>query len=417
MVSDPIRILHFADVHIGMENYGRIDPKTGINGRILDFLRRLDETIGYAEDHDADLALFAGDAFKTQSPNPTYTREFARRIIRLARLCPVVLLAGNHDLPAMVQKASTVDVFHTLEVPNVIVGRRDELHTIDTKRGEIQVATVPYPMRQRLLAREQTQGKSIHEIDGILQHEVEAVVHNLAQQAAARPEIPSILVGHFTVAEAKYGSERSVMVGRDVAVLKSALANPTWDYVALGHIHRHQNLTQGETGTPPIVYSGSLERIDFGEERERKGFCWVEAARGAAYAEWRFVPVAARRFATVRVDVRACDDATAEVVAAIEAQEVADAIVRVLIQTTVEREAELRERDIERALADAYFIAAIQKDVERTARSRLGTESPETLSPIDLLERYLIAKETPSERRTVLLQHAETIMNRGSDPT
>jgi exonuclease SbcD len=385
-VSDPIRILHFADVHIGMENYGQIDPKTGINGRILDFLRRLDETIEYAQDHDADLALFAGDAFKTRSPNPTYTREFARRIKRLARLCPVVLLAGNHDLPAMVQKASTVEVFHTLEVPNVIVGRRDELHTIETKRGEIQIATVPYPIRQRLLAREQTQGKSIHEIDEILQGEVEAVVHNLAQQ-------------------------------RDVAVLKSALANPTWDYVALGHIHRHQNLTQGETGTPPIVYSGSLERIDFGEERERKGFCWVEAARGTAYAKWRFVPVAARQFVTVRVDVRACDDPTAEVVSAIEAQEVADAVVRVLIQTTVEREAELRERDIERALADAYFIAGIQKEVERTARSRLGTESPETLSPIELLERYLIAKETPSERRAVLLQHAETIMSLASDPT
>jgi len=416
-VSDPIRILHFADVHIGMENYGRIDPKTGINGRILDFLRRMDETIEYAQDHDADLALFAGDAFKTRSPNPTYTREFARRIKRLARLCPVVLLAGNHDLPAMVQKASTVEVFHTLEVPNVIVGRRDELHTIETKRGEIQVATVPYPIRQRLLAREQTQGKSIHEIDEILQDEVEAVVRNLAQQAAARPEIPSIFVGHLTVAEAEYGSERSVMVGRDVAVLKSALANPVWDYVALGHIHRHQNLTQGETGTPPIVYSGSLERIDFGEERERKGFCWVEAARGTAYAKWRFVPVAARQFVTVRVDVRACDDPTAEVVAAVEAQEVADAVVRVLIQTTVEREAELRERDIERALADAYFIAGIQKEVERTARSRLGTDSPETLSPIELLERYLIAKKTPSERRAVLLQNAEAIMNPGSDPT
>ena len=411
-MSQPIRILHFADVHIGMENYGRIDPSTGMNGRILDFLRRLDEVIQYAEDHDADLALFAGDAFKTRSPNPTYVREFARRIKRLAQQCPVVLLAGNHDLPAMAQKASSLDVFHTLEVPNVIVGRRDALRAIETKRGMVQVATVPYPIRQRLLTREQTQGKSIHEVDEILQEQVEAVVRNLAKQAAACSEIPAILLGHLTVSEAEYSSERSVMLGRDVAVLKSSLANPVWDYVALGHIHRHQNLTQGETGIPPVVYSGSLERIDFGEEQDPKGFCWIEVT--PEWLEWKFIPVAARPFVTVRVDALESDDPTADVIATIEEHEIADAVVRVLIQTTVEGEAELRDRDIERALDGAYYVAAIHKEVDRKARCRLGTESPETLSAIELLERYLIAKETPKERRAVLLQHADPIMGPGA---
>ena len=414
-MADPIRILHFADVHIGMENYGRIDPGTGINGRILDFLRRLDEIIDFAQDHGADLALFAGDAFKTRSPSPTYVREFARRIKRLARLCPVVLVPGNHDLPAMTEKASTVEVFHTLEVPNVIVGRRDELHTIETKRGEIQIATVPYPIRQRLLTREQTQGKSIHEVDELLQAEVETVIHGLAQQAAARPEIPSILLGHLTVAEAEYSSERSVMLGRDVAVLKSSLADPTWDYVALGHIHRHQNLTEGETDVPPVVYCGSLERIDFGEEEDPKGFCWIDVT--PEWMEWKFVPVAARSFVTVRVDVRTSEDPTKDVIAAIEEQEVADAVVRVLIQTTVEGEAELRDREIERALDGAYYVAAIHKEIDRAARCRLGTESPETLSAIELLERYLIAKETPSERQSILLQHAEALMGPGGEIT
>jgi len=414
-MTAPIRILHFADTHIGMENYGRIDPKTGINGRVLDFLRRMDEMIDYAEEHDADLALFAGDAFKSRNPNPTYVREFAGRIRRLAQICPVVLVPGNHDLPAMTQKASTVEVFHTLEVPNVIVGRRDELHTIQTKRGELQVATVPYPIRQRLLTREATAGKSIHEVDEILQAEVEGVINDLAQQAAAHPELPSILVGHLTVTEAEYSSERNVMLGRDVAVLKSSLANPVWDYVALGHIHRHQNLTEGETHVPPVVYSGSLERIDFGEEEDPKGFCWIEVARGTI--KWEFVPVAARPFVTIRIDVRTSDDPTGDVLAAIEAQELTAAVVRLLIQTTVEGEAALREREIEKALTDAYFVAAIHKDVERIARSRLGTESPETLAPIELLKRYLIAKDTPSERQSILLQHAEALMGPGGKAT
>jgi len=404
-MNNPIRVLHFADLHIGMENYGRIDPQTGINGRVLDFLRRLDELIQYAQEREADLAIFAGDAFKTRNPNPTYQREFARRIKRLAAVCPVVLLVGNHDLPAMVQKASSVEIFRTLEVSNVIVGRSDQLHTIETKRGPLQVATIPYPMRQRLLDKEETRGKSIQEIDEALQESLSNVVRNLADQV--RAEIPALLAGHFSVAEAKFGSERSVMIGRDVAVFKSALADPAWDYVALGHIHRHQNLTEGEEGAPPIVYSGSLERIDFGEEREPKGFCWVEVARGAT--RWEFVPVAARPFVTVRVDVRKSEDPTAAVIAAIQEQEISDAVVRVIIQTTVEKEAELREREVESALEEAYYIAAINKEVERPARSRLGAESPESLTPIQLLERYLIAKETPPERAAVLLKHAKRI--------
>jgi exonuclease SbcD len=406
-MSDPVRVLHFADIHIGMENYGRIDPQTGINGRVLDFLRRLDEITQYAQDHDADLAIFAGDAFKTRNPTPTYQREFARRIKRLADICPVVLVVGNHDLPTMVQKASSVEIFRTLEVPHVIVGRSDQLHHVQTKRGPVQVATIPYPMRQRLLAREEMRGKSIHEIDQALQEGVSLVIQSLAQRL--QPDIPAILAGHLSVGEAKFGSERSVMIGRDVAVVTSALADPVWDYVALGHIHRHQNLTEGELGVPPVVYSGSLERIDFGEEREPKGFCWVELLRGAT--RWEFVPVAARPFVTVRVDVRASQDPTAAVMAAIAQHQIDEAVVRVLIETTMEKEAELRERDIEHALAGAYYVGAIQKQVDRPARSRLGTESPESLNPLELLERYLEAKETPGERRAILLKHAEQIMD------
>ena len=71
------------------------------------------------------------------------------------------------------------------------------------------------------------------------------------------------------------------MLGHDVAVHLESLIQDPWGYVALGHIHKHHNLTATMPALPPVVYSGSLERIDFGEERERKGFCWVELRRGA----------------------------------------------------------------------------------------------------------------------------------------
>ncbi len=76
-MSEPIRLLHFADVHIGVESYGRMDAQTGLSSRVRDFLRRMDEMVEYARRHQVDLAIFAGDAFKSQNPNPTLQREFA----------------------------------------------------------------------------------------------------------------------------------------------------------------------------------------------------------------------------------------------------------------------------------------------------------------------------------------------------
>ena len=95
-----MRIVHFADVHIGVENYGKPDPETGLSSRLVDFLSTLDEVVDYAIDSQADLALFCGDAYKSRDPTQTHQREFAKRVARLASAgVPVFLLVGNHDMP------------------------------------------------------------------------------------------------------------------------------------------------------------------------------------------------------------------------------------------------------------------------------------------------------------------------------
>src|SRR5512133_694452 len=162
-----IRMLHFADIHVGMENYGRTDPKTGLSSRVLDFLKRMDEMVEYAYTQSADLIIFAGDAFKNRQPNPTYQREFAWRVRDMAKLCPVVLLVGNHDLPSTQARASSIEIYDTLNVPNVHVGFDYSVLSITTKNGPVQVATVPYPMRT-LLEGDDTHGKTMLEIDEML---------------------------------------------------------------------------------------------------------------------------------------------------------------------------------------------------------------------------------------------------------
>src|SRR5687768_10415097 len=349
-MAEAIRVLHFADLHVGMENYGKLDAQSGISSRIRDFLDRLDEVVAHALDHEADLVIFAGDAFKTRDPDPTQQREFALRIKKLADQVPVFMLVGNHDIPGIAARATSVDIFKTLDVKNVTVGRVIGSKVVQTRRGPVFLGWVPFPVRNRLLSQEEYRGASVEELDRAVERMIGGWLEDLAREAELHA-MPRVLVGHFSVSGATFGSERSVMLGRDLVVQKSALADPAWDYVALGHIHKHQNLTPKSAlaaDVPPIVYSGSLERIDFGEEVEDKGFCWLNLARGAT--TWQFVPVKARPFRTIKVDARAEADPTAAVLAAIAARRIEGTIVRISVALCEGQEASLHRREIEQAL-------------------------------------------------------------------
>ena len=404
-MSDPIRLLHFADLHVGTENYGRVDTVTGTSSRVRDFLDRMDSVIDYALENQADAAIFAGDAFKTRDPDPTQQREFAARLKRLADNMPVLLLVGNHDLPGMASKATSIDIFSALDVHNVIVGGQPDGQVIETARGPFYLAWMPYPMRNRLLTHDQYKGNSVEDLDQALLMAVDTLVQDLARRANQH-DMPRVLSGHFSVAEAKLGSERSVMLGRDVAVYKSTLSKSAWDYVALGHIHKHQDVNSG--GYPSVVYSGSLERIDFGEEKEQKGFCWVKLARGET--EWNFVPVDARSFLTIRVDARDFDDPTALVVSTIKKRDIGGKVVRIVLQLKSRQSASLRDSEITSALASAYSHSVV-REVDNEARTRIRGISAETLTHFELLEHYFEDKGYDQDRIKLLLSVARSIFD------
>ncbi|MBE2183692.1 MAG: exonuclease SbcCD subunit D [Anaerolineae bacterium] len=406
-MAEPIRVLHFADAHIGMENYGRTDPATGLSTRLGDFVHRLDEMIAYARENDVDLTIFAGDAFKSRTPSPTHQRELAHRIRDLAELAPVVLLEGNHDLPQMDKKASAVEIYNTLAVPNVIVANTFTTTIVETKRGPVFLGFAPYPVRQQLMRDQDTAGKTIAELDRLMAHVLGSALEGFAEQADEY-DMPRLLTGHFTVTGAIWGSERQIMLGRDVEAPLSVIADPRWDYVAMGHIHKHQNLTDGQKGAPPVVYSGSIERIDFGEEHDHKGFCWVELERGKS--SYQFIELNARPFVTISADLREDENPTHTLIELIEKRALTGAVVRVRVEMKPETEARLDEGMIRDALkrGGAHVIAGIEKRVQQAARARLGG-NPEELSDEDLLERYLLSKEVPPVRRESLHQLADPI--------
>lgn len=406
-MPEPIRVVHFADVHVGMENYGRLDPLTGTSSRVRDFLDRLDEVIDAAVERQADLAVFAGDAFRSRDPEPTQQREFAARIKRLADAMPTLLLVGNHDMPGMAAKASSIDIFQALEVPGVIVGHRAEGRVVETRRGPVFLAWIPYPMRNRLLTREDLHGKSLSELEEALRRAVADIVAGLADQAREQP-MPRLLAGHLSLAEARLGSERTILLGRDLSLPTSAFSESAWDYVALGHIHRHQDLHP--TGHPPVVYSGSLERIDFGEEDEAKGFCWVELGRGQT--RWEFIPVAARPFRTIRVDTRTEADPTEAVLRAVAGSDLVGAVVRIFVDLRSDQEGLLREREVEATLEEASAVNVI-REVESASRIRLGDAAVEALTPQQLVGRYFEGQGVTGTRLAGLLEKAGEILGEG----
>src|SRR5690554_326561 len=148
------KILHFADAHIDMANYGRHDPQSGLPLRVIDFLNSLDTIVNTAIEEHVDLVLFAGDAYKDRSSAPTYQREWGRRIMRLSKAgIPVVLLVGNHDLSPALGRAHALDAFDTFEVPNVyVVDRPVFLGPQDLNGLPLQILALPWISRSGLVS-------------------------------------------------------------------------------------------------------------------------------------------------------------------------------------------------------------------------------------------------------------------------
>ncbi|MBI2856048.1 MAG: exonuclease SbcCD subunit D [Chloroflexi bacterium] len=405
-----MRILHFSDVHIGVESYGSTDPDTGLSSRLLDFLATLDQVVDFALNSDVDLVLFAGDAYKSRDPSQTHQREFARRIARFSQEgIPVFLLVGNHDLPHIASRATALDIFHTLAVPNVTVGDRLETYNVQTRSGPLQVIALPWIRRSVFLAREETRSLTIDQINQQLQ---ERVTNLLAWQIESLDtSVPAVLTAHVSLNTATTSSEQSMLLGRDPVLMQSALAHPALDYVALGHIHKHQVLSYN----PHVAYSGSLERIDFGEARGQKGFCLVDidptSPPGHRLTDFRFQPVNARPFLTIEVEVKASEDPTEEALKAIARRHVAGSIVRVKVAMPQEVEARLREDEVRKALSEAQFVTPIVRDVQRKRRTRLGATSVEGLSPREALRLYLETANIPGDRMQVLMRYGEELIN------
>ena len=334
-----MRIAHLADLHMGFRQYQRVSA-AGNNQREADVARATKRAIDAVIASAPDLIVVAGDVFHQVRPSNPMILFAHRELSRLRTalpLVPVVLIAGNHDLPRAAETGCILALFRTLGV-TVVEHEPERLRFPDL---DLSLFAVPDRLGQPLPA---------------LTTDADAKWNVLLLHGEVQGVLP----------------DRAVMVDRTPSeVTVGELEQAPWDYVALGHYHVHRQVATR------AWYAGSLENVssnawgEMAEQRQHgvpgKGFALHDLSTG----EHTFVPVPAeRRFVDLEpVDARALAPADVDALVADRVSQVPggldDAVVRLVVH------------DIPRHVARDLDHKAIREYKRRALHFQLDTRKPE----------------------------------------
>ncbi len=396
-----IKVIHTADIHFGMENYGKIDSKTGIHSRLLDFKNALDFCIDYTIKERADLFIFSGDAYKTAHPTPTQQKLLMNCLFRLQETgIPIVLVVGNHDNALSFGKAHSLELFNDIPLKEFHVISTPTLLTLETKNGPVQLVGIPWPTRNTLALQSNYESIKADDITHYIAQAVARIIQDFTTKL--NPSIPAILAGHLTVSSGIFsGSEKRAIYGNDPVLMPSQLALKPFDYVALGHLHRYQIINQGHY--PEIVYAGSIERIDFGERKEPKGFCVVSLEKNKTTHS--FIEVPTRPFIQIEITLTKDQNQTHEILNELKKYTLKDAVIKILYHLPIDEPDSVDLHALQRACSSAHYIVGIiplRTHITRIKRSiSLEKKDPETL-----LRSYFSNKPELNSRKEFLIEKA-----------
>lgn len=386
-----IRFIHLSDIHIGLLTHGRLNPSTGYNTRLEDILKCLDHVLETAARESVDLILIAGDVFHRENPLPAEEIEFARRIGKAAGKdgARVVMVLGNHDYSSSGIGASAVEIFPALDIEGVTIARKPGVIEVNTKSGSVQIACLPWAGRGALLSREEYKSLSSQELQAEIERKLIAIIRGLAEKT--QPKDPAVLLAHVAARGARLsGTETDTLSTSDPVVPVTVLADPAFQYVALGHIHRFQDLNEGDA--PPVVYSGSIERVDFTEEKEKKGFVLGEISESETGWKciYQFRETPARRFITIDLGEIDENKGKLPVPDGISPGDLEGAVVRVRYEVGGPGEG-IDERELRSAFGGAQTLK-IERVFSKPKKTMRQTELSKTMSVLDALDKYVQSK-------------------------
>ena len=267
-----MKLLHTGDWHLGRYLHGV--------SLIADQAHVLDQFVALARSEAVDAVIIAGDVYDRSVPPAEAVSLLDSVLSQLVvdANIPVILIAGNHDSPERIGFGGRIFGQQKL----TLRGTLQDLSPVHLTDEHGTVAIHPLPYVEPTFARALAGGEAVND-------QQSAMAHTLAILRAQRqPGHRNVLVGHaFVAGGTESESERPLSVGGSGAVTPGLFEG--FDYVALGHLHRPQNV-----GSSRIHYPGSLLKYSFNEVDHTKGVTLVEIGADGVPAI-RSMPLIARR--------------------------------------------------------------------------------------------------------------------------
>ncbi len=268
-----MRILHTSDWHIGRTFHGNstMDALVEVLGALTVQVR----------ENAVDVVIVAGDVFDSATPaGPAYTLLGDALVALHETGARVIVTSGNHDSAARLgfQARLLRDGIHVLTDP-LAIGTPVTLSDAD---GPVHFYGIPY--LEPAIVRQ-------HWIGAELRTQAQTLAHAMDLVRVGMQAHPgrSVAIAHCFSAgvDATVGLEREVRQGGLDVVPLSVFDGP--DYVALGHIHGRQQISER------VRYSGAPLHYSFGEQSKPRGSWLVDLdASGLSAVEWLDLPVPRR---------------------------------------------------------------------------------------------------------------------------
>jgi DNA repair protein SbcD/Mre11 len=362
-----MRILHTSDWHVGKVLKGR--------DRHDEHVAVLRSIVQVARDENVDMVLVAGDLFETAAPTPKAQGLVMHTLLTLREDgCQVVVIAGNHDnqilLDAVYRPVLGELGLHVLGTPKR--PQSGGMMALRTRNGEaVNVAALPFLSHRYAVRAAEILLHEFAEHALDYTRRVSEIVRLLAGGFTA--DAVNVVMAHATLLGGRRGGgERDVQTSLDYE-LPASMFPVTAHYVALGHLHRWQEIP----GPCPMFYSGSPLAIDFGEEANEP-VALIATAEPGIRADARPVPIIGGR------PLRTLRGSLDQVIC--EGEQAGDAYLRVVLAEPGraglgDLVREKLPNALEVMLDDAHRPRPGARDGDRP--SRVGR------SPVELLSDYL----------------------------
>lgn len=263
-----MRFLHTGDWHVGktLRGRSRADEHRAVLAEIADI----------ADDRQVDAVLVAGDLFDTAAPGSESEEIVYETLLRLSRARPVVVIAGNHDNPNRFNAVKPLlELGNVIALPRVAKPEDGGVVELENEAGErARLVLLPFVSQRGIVRAKELMSQDADEHAGEYAERLGEVLKNLCGEAD--PSAVNLVLAHAMVHGGTMGGgERSAHTVFQYSIPNSAFP-ADYHYVALGHLHRAQELAGG----CPIHYSGSPLQLDFGETADAKSVNIVDAVPG-----------------------------------------------------------------------------------------------------------------------------------------